>query len=69
MKDFTAKEQIFLLDIMIGNVWLFLDRTSRFRLDAIAFQTLGGFLSLSIIHFNLNSRLVALIALENQKKI
>ena len=28
MKDFTAKEQIFLLDIMIGNLWLFLDRTS-----------------------------------------
>ena len=30
MKDCTAKEQIFLLDIMIGNVWLFLDRTSLF---------------------------------------
>ena len=30
MKNFTAKEQIFLLDIiiMVGNLWLFLDRTS-----------------------------------------
>ena len=28
MKDFTAKEQIFLLDsILIGNLQLFLDRT------------------------------------------
>ena len=27
MKDLTAKEQIFLLDMMIGNLWLFLDRT------------------------------------------
>ena len=28
MKDFTAIVQIFLLDRMIGNLWLFLDRTS-----------------------------------------
>ena len=28
MKDFTAKDQIFLLDRMIWNLWLFLDRTS-----------------------------------------
>ena len=27
MKDITAKEQIFLLEIMIGNLWLFLDTT------------------------------------------
>ena len=28
MRDFTAKEQIFLLHRMIWNLWLFLDRTS-----------------------------------------
>ena len=30
IKDFTAKEQIFLLDIMSGNLWLFLDWTSLY---------------------------------------
>ena len=30
MTDFTAKEQIFLLYRMIGNLWLFLDSTSLF---------------------------------------
>ena len=33
MTDFTGKEQIFLLDIMIGNLWLFLDRSSLLRND------------------------------------
>ena len=33
MKNFTAKEQIFLLDIMNGNFWLFLDRTSLLYLN------------------------------------
>ena len=35
MKDFTAKEKIFLLDIMIGNMWLFLDRTPLLSLNPI----------------------------------
>ena len=30
MKDFTAKEQIFLLERMIWNLWLFLQRTSLY---------------------------------------
>ena len=30
IKDFTAKEQIFLLDRMSGNLWLFLDWTSLY---------------------------------------
>ena len=35
MKDFTAKEKIFLLDIMIGNLWLFLDRTSLYNIHKL----------------------------------
>ena len=31
MKDFVVKEQIFLLDMMIGNLWLFLYITSLFQ--------------------------------------
>ena len=30
---FHSKEQIFLYDIMIGNMWLFLDRTSLYRVE------------------------------------
>ena len=40
MKDFTAKEQIFLLDIMVGNLWLFLDRTSLFIILTFAVSTI-----------------------------
>ena len=42
MKDFTAKEQIFLLDIMIGNLWLFLDRTSLFIFNMLSLKTFNA---------------------------
>ena len=35
MKNFTSKEQIFPLDIMIRNLWLFLDRTSLYLAEPL----------------------------------
>ena len=48
MKDFTAKEQIFLLDIMIGNLWLLLDRTSLHLIKTFWVLDFWIFLSTSI---------------------
>ena len=51
MKDFTAKKQIFLLDIMIGNLWLFLDRTSLLFTPLSKLEFIWYYLTSSLFNF------------------